>query len=406
MPEKNVFIIGGGVVGLAVGCEIQKISGVEVFLVEKNRKIRGDNQSSRNSGVIHAGIYYPESGCPVKAKMCVEGNSLLYEFCKNHNVRHKKTGKLVVATTHLETGYLEETFRIASENGVPGVSWIDGQDIKNHEPNVRGVMALLVPTSGIVDASSLVAGLHSVFRGLGGKVVTEAELVSVLHENSKFRLCLDFGKSIESVEADFVINSAGLFSDEVARMIDPESAYKIWPVRGEAAKFHSYSRPGLSMTGMNVYPAPYGYWNATGEKAEVSLGEFHRLVAEGKITKTVGIHLTPAFDYADGKVTADGTITIGPAKTVGTGKNDYGQGLRPVSDYLKAVKGYFPNLEESDIELHQAGIMAVPGGHTDYIIRHDRNHRGFINLVGIDSPGLTACIAIGKHVKSMLMEII
>lgn len=88
-----------------------------------------------------------------------------------------------------------------------------------------------------------------------------------------------------SVEADFVINSAGLFSDEVARMIDPESAYEIWPVRGEAAKFHSYSRPGLFMTGMNVYPAPYGYWNETGEKAEVSLSEFHRLVSGEKSQK-------------------------------------------------------------------------------------------------------------------------
>lgn len=404
MRKKSVFIIGGGVVGLAIGCEIQKVSCLKVFITEKNLRIKGDNQSSRNSGVIHAGIYYPKSKCPIKARLCVEGNPLLYEFCVNHNVPHKNTGKLVVAASRMEIEYLEETYRIAEENGVPGLGWLDGPDIRLHEPNVKGVKALLVPTSGIVDAMALVSRLHAVFKSLGGEILTGAELVSVSEDDSMFSLDIDFGKDREVVKADYVINAAGLYSDEVARMIDPESPYEVEGVRGEAAKFYADNRPGLFMAGMNVYPAPYGYCNTTGEKAEVSLVEFHRLLAEGKITKTVGIHLTPAFDYVAGGVTIGKTITIGPAKTVGRGKNDYGRGLRPVSDYLKAVKEFFPNLTEADIELHQAGIMAVPKNHSDYIIKQDRNHGRFINLIGIDSPGLTSCIALGRYAKAMFMD--
>ncbi|WP_027359954.1 NAD(P)/FAD-dependent oxidoreductase [Desulforegula conservatrix] len=404
MQKKSVFIIGGGVVGLSIGCEIQRISGFKVFIIEKNSRIKADNQSSRNSGVIHAGIYYPKSKCPIKAGLCVEGNPLLYEFCVNHNVPHKNTGKLVVATSHMEIEYLEETYRIAEENGVPGMSWVEGQDIGSHEPNVKGVKALLVPTSGIVDAMALVSRLHAVFKSLGGEIIIGAELVSVSANGSIFSLDLDFGKNKEAVEADYVINAAGLYSDEVARMIDPESPYEVEGVRGEAAKFYADNRPGLLMSGMNVYPAPYGYCNTTGEKAEVSLVEFHRLLSEGKITKTVGVHLTPAFDYIAGEVTIGKTITIGPAKTVGRGKDDYGSGLRPVSDYLKAVKRFFPDLTEADIELHQAGIMAVPKNHSDYIIKQDRNHGRFINLIGIDSPGLTSCLALGRYVKAMLMD--
>lgn len=406
MLKKNIYIVGGGVVGLSVGCELLRKSGVNVFIIEKNSKIRGDNQSSRNSGVIHAGIYYPASKSPLKARLCVEGNHLLYDFCLRHNVPHKKTGKLVVASSKADIEYLEDTFKIGSENGVPDLTWVEGEDISSYEPNVRGERALLVPTSGVVDSTSLVARLHAVFRSLGGSVVTGAEVLSVAVEDGVFRLLLDFGGNREFSDADLIINSAGLFSDDVARMIDPESPYEVEGVRGEAAKFYGDAKPCLSMAGMNVYPAPYGYYNRTGEKAEVSLSEFRRLLADGAVTKTVGIHLTPAFDYVSGEIAMGKTITIGPAKTVGRGKTDYGSGLRPVSDYLKAVKGFFPNISESDLELHQAGIMAVAKGHSDYIIEHDRNHERFLNLIGIDSPGLTSCLAIGKHVRKMTEEVL
>lgn len=405
MHKKSVFIIGGGVVGLAVGCALQRIPETRVFVIEKNSRIRDDNQSSRNSGVIHAGIYYPNEKSPLKAAMCVEGNPLLYEFCRNHGVLHKNTGKLVVAAEEREIEYLEETLRIAEGNGVPGISWIDAQNIGRYEPNVSGVAALHVPTSGIVDAMGLIARLHAVFRSLGGEVIKGAELISVIEKKDGFELNLSFGKSEENTWADFVVNSAGLYSDEVAKMIDPEFPHEVEGVRGEAAKFYPGTAKGLMMAGMNVYPAPYGYCNLTGEKARVSLPEFKKLLAERKITKTVGVHLTPVFDLVAGETVVGNTITIGPAKTVGRGKNDYCGGLRPLSYYENAVRGFFPGITEARLEYHQAGIMAVPKNHPDYIIEPSRNNRKFINLVGIDSPGLTSCIAIGRHVKDIMNEI-
>ena len=122
-----ITIIGGGVCGCAVAYELSKLPLGDIALLERNPKIRGENQSSRNSGVIHAGIYYSRDKEPMKARFCVEGNRLLYEFCEEYGIPHKRTGKLVVATNPMEEEYLEDTLRIAQENGVPGVERIDGK---------------------------------------------------------------------------------------------------------------------------------------------------------------------------------------------------------------------------------------------------------------------------------------
>lgn len=127
--EVQITIIGGGVVGCAIAYELSKDSDLEIALIEKNMKINSENQSSRNSGVIHSGILYYKKTGPLKAKLCVEGNKLLYEFCMKHDVPHKKTAKLVVAADSLEREYLEDVYRTALENRVPGVEMIEGRKV-------------------------------------------------------------------------------------------------------------------------------------------------------------------------------------------------------------------------------------------------------------------------------------
>ena len=164
MSEKvDITIIGAGVIGCAIAYRIasEYTGSKDIVVVEGNSQINGENQSSRNSGVIHAGVYYPQDIGPLKAKLCVEGNKMLYEFCKLHGIPHKMCGKLVIATDPLEEEYLDDVYRIATENNVPDLKIIEKDDILNLEPNVYGTRALYVPTSGVVESTSFVNKLYS-----------------------------------------------------------------------------------------------------------------------------------------------------------------------------------------------------------------------------------------------------
>src|SRR4030065_2558765 len=154
--EVQITIIGSGVVGCAVANELSGKSNQNIAVTEKNNQINGENQSSRNSGAIHAGVYYPASKGQLKARLCVEGNEMLYRFCARHNIPHKRTGKLIVATDTLEEEYLKHTYSIAKDNGVPGLEMLDGKEVTWVEPNVRAISALYGPTSGLIEPPSLV----------------------------------------------------------------------------------------------------------------------------------------------------------------------------------------------------------------------------------------------------------
>ena len=356
MSDIPITVIGGGVIGCAIAYELS--SNYEVLLIEKNQ-IPGENQSSRNSGVIHAGIYYkPDS---LKAKLCVEGNKLLYDFCDTHNVPYSRTGKLIVATTSEEEKCLESLLERADENGVPGVELVNASE---YEPNVCAHSALYVPTSGIVDSASLVSKIREL-----STEVNFLDKSKVVWINGN-KVTLDSG---ETFETDLIINAAGLYAEDIAKLANPQKSYGLIAFRGEAAKFYIREDTNVSM---NVYPVP------------------RKVVENGETFQTLGVHLTPTLDL-DGELSQ--TVTIGPAYIGSVDREDYAH-KADEQQFLESIFPFSPNLKLEDISLHQTGIQMKSSNH-DFIIERDGT---MINLIGIDSPGLTASLAIAKYVKELI----
>jgi len=403
MSEKvNITIIGAGVIGCALAYYLSRNCGSskDIVVIEKNKQINGENQSSRNSGVIHAGIYYPDNIGPLKAKLCVEGNRMLYDFCAEYNIPHKKCTKLIVATDSLEEQYLEDVYKIAKKNKVPGLRYIDKKEIKKMEPNVEGTAALYVPTSGIVEATYLVNKLYSLSEEAGVMFLAGNKVISIEPADDLFKVNIQSETDSEVFLSEMVINCAGLYSDDIARMINPESPYRMDPVKGESARFYRSSSSDIEMNGLNVYPVPFGYL-PDGSKLRVGFNEFKKLFKEGKVNKSVGIHLTPTFDMMAGKFVIGDTVTMGPAYSIPKDRDDYSSTRDPGYYYLM-VKPFFPNIKLKDISLHQAGIRAKLSGYYDYVIERDPIYDNFINLIGIDSPGLTSSLAIAEYTLKMI----
>lgn len=384
-------------IGRALAYTISRELKGDVALIERGGERHLENQSTRNSGVIHAGILYNRVNRPLKARFCVEGNAMLYELCKEHDIPHAACGKLVVAVDDIQVEYLDAVLEIAIENKVPGVRLVAGAELEAMQPNLKAVRALHVPTSGVIDAVKLLAKLRQL---TSAHCVFETAVVGIEPAPEGLELVLASVRGIERVRARYVINAAGLYSDVIARMLDPRSPYTIFPVRGESARFTMTSRPELAMTGMNIYPTPCGFFH-DGRRAEVRYSEYQRLLARREIKDTVGVHLTPTLDE-HGQIAP--TMTVGPRITTGIDRENVGRNLHPPEDYLPFVKDYFPNLRAEDLQLHQAGVQARLRDHLDWIIEPARINGRFINLIGIDSPGLTSSLAIARYVARELVD--
>lgn len=394
--ETNITIIGGGAVGCAIARQLSK-SHKDIVVCERNSNIRGENQSSRNSGVIHAGVYYPKGS--KKAKFCVEGNRMLYEFCEQYNVPAAQCGKLIVATNKEDDETLDEYLEKCINNGVPGIRKITGKEVKEFEPNVSAISALHIPTSGIIEPTEYVSKLHALASNNGAIFMTSSKVINIEPKKDYFEVTIQMPGQTETFRTRFLINSAGLYSDEIAKMVNPDSRYVIEPVRGEAAKFYKTKRSDIGMNGMNVYPTPYWYNPQTGER--IPKKDLETTVRK---SLTVGIHLTPTFEIQNGSYRIGKTVTVGPTANAVLSKEDYGSNLNPEELFYERVKTYFPNLKLEDLSLHQAGIRAVLKNQYDFEIEKDPNHPNCINLIGIDSPGLTSSLAIAKYIDNIVKE--
>ena len=381
----NIAIIGGGIIGCWVALELSKVQE-DIYVFEKNPGItKGENQSSRNSGVLHAGIYYEQDLRPLKARLCVEGNRLWYEFAQKYQLPCKQTGKLMVANDEAESRILDQYLLQARTNRVPGVRKIGMDEIRQLEPNVRAHSALLLPSSGIVDPTAL---LHQVYASASNRGVTfmlEAEVVDLeLSDGEVFAHLRYRDGHQDRIQANTVINAAGVHAVDIVRMIDPQIPISPALIRGDSLKFYRNRRPKLFLRGMNVYPTPIVVDSPTGRH------------------HTVGVHLTPTFDVIGGEVVIGDTVTVGPKLIPVNHFEDYKSTPVPPAEAFLENMAFFPDLTAADLQYHQGGIQARLDGYHDFYIRMDRNTNRLIHLLGIDSPGLTAAPAIAKYVVGLL----
>lgn len=381
----NIAIVGGGVIGCAVALELSKRYEC-VFLFEKNPGItQGENQSSRNSGVIHSGIYYDQETRPQKAALCVEGNSLLYKFCKTHRVPALKTGKLIVATNADEEVVLDLYFDRARENGVPDVERISGAEVSKLEPNVRAKSALIVSTAGIVDPTSLVYRLHTLASKSGVQFMTDTEIIGFEDDGEYIRMDIRYRDGrMDHVLARVVINAGGVDADRLAAVLNPDSPYELDPISGGSYKFYGHKRPELKVDRMNIYPTPDAVYTPYGKHF------------------TVGVHLTPTFEDISYPPKLGSTVTVGPKLILLKDRQDLSGSCFGAEVFADKVCSYFPGLREEDLIWHQMGVQARLKGYPDFIISADSARPNFINLLGIDSPGLTSCLAIARRTGELV----
>jgi glycerol-3-phosphate dehydrogenase len=375
MDRVNVVIIGGGVVGCAIA---QELSGrvEDVFLLEQSPRL-GMATSTRNSGVIHSGIYYPPEF--LKARFCVEGNLLLKEFCAAHSVPHNNCGKIVVASHESEIPELEKLAENGRANGVEGLQLVGPERIRQREPHIRAAAALEVPSTAIVSAEELVKTFARLAIERGASVLTNARVKELEPREECIAVEAEFGDpaeresvTTEIVEARCVVNSAGLYADEVAAMLGNHS-YRIYPVRGEYAEV---VRGRADLINALVYPLPH----------------HDRL--------SLGVHLTK---------TLWGTVLVGPTAHYISDKNDYEHNRLPLEEFLQDAQGLLPELRLEDLRLAYSGIrpkLVPPGGKgmADFVIARDPAHPRAIHLVGIESPGLTSAPAMARYVAPLVSE--
>ena len=384
MDIVDTTIIGAGVVGSAVAHELSK-TGHEVFVIEKNPGItQGENQSSRNAGVIHSGLFYDQATRPLKARLCPLGARKLHEFCRLHDVPHLQCGKLVVATSKEDLPTLEFYLEQARANGVEA-RMLGSEEVAAREPNVRAISAIDLPGAGVVDPTKLVYRLFTLATNNGAHFLTHTELTSIRSRPEGFELTV---RNRDGEEDTFlsreVVNSAGLYADEVARMLDPDAPYQVDPLRGEFARFYRTKRPDL-MCSTNVYPSPV--------RVELPTGSYWG----------VGTHITPTVEPdSDGSWAIGPVMIVGPLSDPARNKEDFNGKFRPMADYFKEVSAYFPGILESDLGPQHAGVLAVLSGHQDWVIKRSRKHPGLVNLLGIDSPALTSSLAIADYVRKVM----
>jgi L-2-hydroxyglutarate oxidase LhgO len=368
LDEIDVAIIGAGVIGLATAREIAQ-GEKEVFVFEKNHTF-GLETSSRNSEVIHAGIYYPEDS--LKAKLCVEGKSLLYELCDRHNIAYKKSGKIIVAASKNETNQLEKLYEQGRKNGVDDLVLLSRTEVKKLEPNIEARAGLLSPSSGILDSHSLLKFLYNQAKERGAEFVFGTEVIGIEKAGAKYKVQIKDRDGVSNFVAHVVMNCAGLNSDRIAQLAGiaiAKAGYKLHYCKGEYFSLDSRYRNLVSRL---IYPIPQQAGH--------------------------GIHFKQGLDDR---------VLLGPsARYVET--IDYAVDETQKQYFYNSAKRFLPFVELEDLAPESAGIrpkLQGPGeAFRDFVIAHEEKagFPGLINLVGIESPGLTASLAIARYVGRIM----
>lgn len=369
MEKVKVTIVGAGIVGLACAAELSRFFA-DIIVLEKYASF-GQETSSRNSEVIHAGIYYPKNS--LKARLCVKGKELIYAYCQEHNIAHKRLGKLIVTNEQNDIGRLDELYQNGLENGVNDLNILSQSQIKKMEPYIQAIAAIHSPSSGIFDSHSLMKSLEVEAKSRQVTFAYANELVGVEKQQDGYKVnARDPDGNIFSFVSEIFINAAGLGSEKVARMAGIENpAYKLKYCKGDYFRIDNNKARFLSHL---IYPTP--------AKNSISLGMHTVIDLAG------GLKLGPDAEYVN-----EINYTVDGAKK---------------EVFYRQAHLMLPFIELKDLTPDMSGIRAkLQGpdeGFRDFVIKEEAENGfpGFINLIGIDSPGLTSSLAIAEEVKRML----
>ena len=365
MDEVECVVVGAGVIGLAAARALA-LAGVEVVVLEQAYTI-GFETSSRNSEVIHGGLYYPAGS--LKARSCVEGRHRLYQYCREHGVPHARLGKLIVATSQAEVAGLEKIAATARSNGVDDLEWLGPAQARRLEPALDCVAALLSPSTGIVDSHALMLAYQGEAEAAGAVVVLRTPVLSGGLRDSGFDLAIG-GAQPTRIRCRFLVNAAGLFAPALAGSIDGIPPRTIPPAYFCRGVYFTLS--GRAPFGRLIYPVP---------------------VAGG-----LGVHVT--LDLA-------GQARFGP-DVEWIASVDYTVDPARGEVFYDAVRRYWPGLPDGALQPGYAGIRPKISGPTepaeDFLVQGPEAHgvAGLVNLYGIESPGLTASLPLADEVVRQL----
>jgi L-2-hydroxyglutarate oxidase LhgO len=365
MTDVDVVVVGAGVVGLAVA-RACALAGMEVIVIERNARI-GAETSSRNSEVIHAGIYYPTGS--LKARFCVEGRNALYDFCESRNIDHRRCGKLILAASAHQHDALKRLAQQAHCNGVDDLVFLSPDEARSLEPEVRCTAALWSPSTGIVDSHAVMTALQAELENAAAIVALRTQFIGAKCRNGHVEVSLLGDATPLVLSSNWLINCAGLHAVETAHRIE-----------------------GL---GREYIPASYA---AKGSYFSISQRPFKRLVYPLPNDAGLGVHAT--LDLA-------GRVRFGP-DVEWVSELNYDVSARRAAEFYPVIRQYWPSLQDGALQPAYAGIRPKISGPTeraaDFCISDPRAHgvSGLINLFGIESPGLTAALPIGAHVANLM----
>ncbi|KAL6498506.1 L-2-hydroxyglutarate dehydrogenase, mitochondrial [Orobanche hederae] len=391
----DAVVIGAGVVGIAVARELALELGREVLVIDSGPTF-GTGSSSRNSEVIHAGIYYPRDS--LKAIFCLIGRDLLYRYCKEHDVPHKQIGKLIVATRSSENPKLSKLMAQGIENGVEGLRMMDGQEARRMEPELQCTKALLSPASGIVDSHSLMLSLLGEAENHGAIFSYNTAVIGGKYEGGHLQLYISESQTLKNFEEKeskpdliliprLVVNSAGLGALALSKRIlglNNGVIHKPYFARGCYFTLSSVKSPPFQHL---IYPLP----------ENGGLGVHVTLDLNGQV------RFGPDVKWIDGVDDISSFLNL-----LNLTRFDYSVPGDRANRFYPEIRRYYPCLKNGSLEPGYAGIrpkLSGPmQGPTDFIVQGEDIHGipGLVNLLGIESPGLTSCMAIAEHVAARL----
>ncbi|MBU3617668.1 NAD(P)/FAD-dependent oxidoreductase [Polynucleobacter sp. JS-Fieb-80-E5] len=374
MDQVDCVVIGAGVVGLAVAREMA-LQGRETILLERESAF-GTISSARNSEVIHAGIYYPKDS--LKAKLCVEGNRMLYEYCRTHHVATQPYGKLIVASDESQLDDLQAILYKAQQNNVPEIKMITGEQAKLMEPELHCAAAVFSATTGIVDSHGFMLSLLGGFEDAGGMIAYQSPLISAkpIGENAKdgFELVIG-GADGMKIQTKLLINCTGMSAPAIAQKIEGLPQQQI--PKAYFAKGNYFSLSGKSPFKHLIYPIPEP--GGLGVHLTLDMGGQAKF---GPDVEWLEIDEESQIDY-----------TVNPKR---------GEG------FYAAVRRYWPGLKDNALQPDYSGVRAkivppnAPAGDFCFNTPKDHGLEGLFNLYGFESPGLTSSLAIAKHLEGLI----